>query len=146
MPMRLTPRNKRMTEAITRGVHHVGLAVPDLDAAVAFFADALGWRVVGRNDAYPSAFVSDGTVMLTLWRVADPDAATPFDRRANVGLHHLALAVDDAAALDAAFERVRAHPGVAIEFAPGPIRPGAEQRHFICAMPGGLRLEFTARA
>ena len=32
------------------------------------------------------------------------------------------------------------------EFAPGPIRTGIEQQHFICAMPGGLRLEFTARA
>jgi len=135
-----------MSEAITQGVHHVGLAVPDLDAAVTFFTDALGWRLVGRNDGYPSAFVSDGTVMVTLWRVADPDTATAFDRRANVGLHHLALAVADEAALHAAFARVRAHPGVTVEFAPGPIRTGIEQQHFICAMPGGLRLEFTARA
>jgi catechol 2,3-dioxygenase-like lactoylglutathione lyase family enzyme len=135
-----------MNEAITQGVHHVGLAVPDLDAAVDFFTRALGWTLIGRNDGYPSAFVSDGTVMVTLWRVADPDTATPFDRRENVGLHHLALAVADEAALHAAFDRVRAHPGVVIEFAPGPIRPGAAQRHFLCAMPGGLRLEFTARA
>jgi len=135
-----------MSEAITRGVHHVGLAVPDLDAAVAFFTGALGWALVGRNDGYPSAFVSDGSVMVTLWRVADPDTAAAFDRRANVGLHHLALAVADEAALHAAFDRVRMHPGVTIEFAPGPIRPGLEQQHFICAMPGGLRLEFTARA
>jgi len=135
-----------MTEAITQGVHHVGLAVPDLDAAVAFFTDALGWRLVGRNDGYPSAFVSDGAVMVTLWRVADPDTATRFDRRANVGLHHLALAVADEAALGVAYERVRGHPGVAIEFASGPIREGIAQKHFICAMPGGLRLEFTARA
>ena len=135
-----------MSEAITRGVHHVGLAVPDLDTAVAFFTDALGWTLVGRNDGYPSAFVSDGSVMVTLWRVADPDTAAAFDRRANVGLHHLALAVADEAALHAAFDRVRMHPGVIVEFAPGPIRPGLEQQHFICAMPGGLRLEFTARA
>jgi catechol 2,3-dioxygenase-like lactoylglutathione lyase family enzyme len=135
-----------MSEPLTCGVHHVGLAVPDLDAAVAFFRDALGWTEVGRVDSYPAVFVSDGTVMLTLWRVADPATAVPFDRRANVGLHHLALAVPDDAALHSTFAIVAKHPGVTIEFAPGPMRPGSDKTHFICAMPGGLRLEFASRA
>lgn len=135
-----------MTEPLTRGVHHVGLAVPDLERAIDFFVEALGWEVVARKDDYPAAFVSDGVVMVTLWRVADPDRAVRFDRRANVGLHHLALAVADESALGATFERVRHHPGVTVEFAPGPIGPGIEQKHFLCAMPGGLRIEFTARA
>jgi catechol 2,3-dioxygenase-like lactoylglutathione lyase family enzyme len=135
-----------MSEALTCGIHHVGLAVPDLDGAVDFFCGTLGWKEVGRNDEYPSAFVADGSVMLTLWRVADPETATPFDRRANVGLHHLALAVADDDALSAAFENVSRHPGVTIEFAPGPIHPGTQIRHFICSMPGNLRLEFTSRA
>lgn len=132
-----------MTQALTRGAHHVGLAVPDLDAARNFFCDALGWQVVGGNADYPAAFVSDGQVMLTLWRVADPATATRFDRKANIGLHHLALAVADDAALADVHDRVRAVPGVAIEFAPEPIRPGSSTRHFICAMPGGVRIEFA---
>jgi catechol 2,3-dioxygenase-like lactoylglutathione lyase family enzyme len=135
-----------MSEAMTCGVHHVGLAVPDLDAAVAFFCDTLGWQEVGRNDQYPSAFVSDGSTMVTLWRVVDPARSTPFDRRANVGLHHLALAVTDESALLAAFDKVSQHPDVVVEFAPGPIEAGFTAKHFICAMPGGLRIEFTARA
>jgi catechol 2,3-dioxygenase-like lactoylglutathione lyase family enzyme len=135
-----------VTSPMTSGVHHVGLAVPDIDAACDFFCEALGWTLVGRNDLYPSAFVSDGTVTLTLWRVADPAAAVAFDRRVNIGLHHLALAVSDEAALQVAFERVSQHPGVAIEFPPGPIRPGSDRKHFICAMPGGLRLEFTPKS
>jgi catechol 2,3-dioxygenase-like lactoylglutathione lyase family enzyme len=134
-----------MIDPLTNGVHHVGLAVPHLDAAVAFFTDALGWKLVAENAEYPSAFVSDGTVTLTLWRVADPATAAKFDRRANVGLHHLALAVRDEAALNAVFERVSRHPGVTVEFAPGPVRVGSDRKHFICAMPGGVRLEFTAR-
>jgi hypothetical protein len=69
---------------------------------------------------YPSAIVSDGTTTLTLWRVADPASAVAFDRRGNVGLHHLAFAVADEAALQATFEKVSRHPGVMIEFAPGP--------------------------
>lgn len=135
-----------MSQALTCGIHHLGLAVPDLEAAVSFFRDALGWSEVGRNDAYPSCFVSDGSITLTLWQVADPTSAAPFDRRANVGLHHLALAVPDEAALHSTFEVVRAHPGVTVEFAPGPIRPGTDRQHFIVAMPGGLRLEFAYRA
>ena len=135
-----------MNEALTCGVHHVGLAVPDLDAAVGFFVDALGWAAVGGDPAYPATFVSDGATMVTLWRVADPAQALPFDRRAHVGLHHLALKVKDAAALLDAFDRVRGHPGVAIEFDPRPMREGSPIRHFMCAMPGGVRLEFATAA
>lgn len=127
----------------TQGVHHIGLAVPDLPAARAFFCDALGFTVAAERPDYPAVFVSDGTILLTLWRVADPAGAAPFDRLANVGLHHLALKVAGDAALDALFARVRAHPGVIIEFAPEPIRDGAVTRHFICAMPGGIRIEFA---
>jgi catechol 2,3-dioxygenase-like lactoylglutathione lyase family enzyme len=135
-----------MTEALTLGVHHVGLSVPDLEAAKGFFVEALGFRVVGGNPDYPATFVSDGSTMLTLWRVADPDSAAPFDRRAQVGLHHLALKVADRATLVKAFERVKAHPGVTVEFAPGPMRPGSPIDHCIIAIPGGIRLEIAMAA
>ncbi len=82
-----------MTQALTNGVHHVGLAVPDTDVAERFFVDGLGWTVVGGVPSYPATFVSDGTVMVTLWRVAEPDRAIPFNRRSNIGLLHLALKV-----------------------------------------------------
>jgi catechol 2,3-dioxygenase-like lactoylglutathione lyase family enzyme len=132
-----------MTVSLTQGAHHIGLAVRDLDAARAFFVDALGYSVAAERPDYPAAFVSDGTTLLTLWQVADPVGATPFDRRANVGLHHLALKVADLAALRTVFARVQAHPGVTIEFDPEPIREGAVTHHFICAMPGGIRIEFA---
>jgi hypothetical protein len=90
--------------------------------------------------------VSDGQVRLTLWRVADPGSAVGFDRRANIGLHHLALAVADAAALAEVHERVRRHPGVSVEFPPSPLRPDPPLSHFICSMPGGIRIEFATRA
>ena len=134
-----------MTDALIHGVHHVGLAVRDLDEATGFFCGTLGFKEVGRNDAYPSVFVSNGTVTLTLWRVADPQNAVAFNRKTNIGLHHLALAVRDQAALVAVYDRVRSHPGVVVEFAPEPIRPGAPVHHFICAMPGGIRVEFATR-
>ena len=132
-----------MTNALTRGVHHIGLDVPDLDAATRFFCDALGFSIVGERPDYPARFVSDGTVLLTLWQVSDPASATRFDRRANIGLHHLALAVADDATLETVYARVSAHPGVIVEFAPEPIREGATIQHFICAMPSGIRIEFA---
>jgi len=132
-----------MTDKLTLGLHHVGLTVPDLDEAQRFFCDVLGWDIVGGNPDYPAVFVSDGRAVLTLWRIADRKTAIAFDRRANVGLHHLALTVRDDTALDAVHERVRGSPGAEIEFAPTAMRSGSATRHFICVMPGGVRIEFA---
>ncbi len=135
-----------MTQPLTIGIHHVGLTVPDLAVAVAFFTEALAFNEVGGRPDYPAIFVSDGTTMVTLWQAANPASARAFDRRENIGLHHLALKVADAAALDAVHARVTEWPGAAIEFAPEPIRPGALILHFIAAMPGGVRIEFATAA
>ena len=132
-----------MTTALTQGAHHIGLAVRDVTEARDFFVEALGFKVAAERPDYPAIFVSDGTTMLTLWQVADPAGATPFDRRANIGLHHLALRVADLPTLRTVFARVQDHPGVAIEFDPEPIREGATTHHFICTMPGGIRIEFA---
>jgi len=132
-----------MTEALTRGVHHVGLAVPDIEAARAFFCEALGYKTVGGVPDYPAHFVSDGVTLITLWQVADPGSARSFDRKNNVGLHHLAIGVSDHAALGELFDRVSDWPGASIEFAPCPLREGSTVQHFMCAIPGGVRVEFA---
>jgi catechol-2,3-dioxygenase len=74
-----------MTDTLTLGIHRVGLAVPDLDAARAFFIDALGWNVVGEVPDYPAIFVSNGHALLTLWRVADPELKS----RGLIGSMHI---------------------------------------------------------
>ena len=132
-----------MTTARTQGAHHIGLAVRDVAEARDFFVEALGFRVAAERPDYPAIFVTDGTTLLTLWQVAEPAGAAPFDRRANIGLHHLALRVADLDALRTVFARVQNHPGTVIEFDPEPIREGATTHHFICAMPGGIRIEFA---
>ena len=132
-----------MTQPLTTGAHHIGLSVHDLDAATEFFRDALGYKVVGEVPDYPARFVSDGSTLLTLWQVEDPASANPFDRRRNVGLHHLALGVRDAAALEEVRLRIAEWPGVSIEFGPGPMRPGSAVHHLIAAIPGGIRVEFA---
>lgn len=133
------------TKPRTRGIHHAGLTVPDLAPARRFFEQALGFRAVGEVPDYPAVFLFDGTAMVTLWQAEDPARAVPFDRRRVIGLHHLALRVADATALDALHAELVARDDVAIEFAPEPLG-GGPTRHMMCAIPGGIRLELIAPA
>lgn len=130
------------TKAVTRGAHHVGLTVPDLEKTRRFFTETLGYQQVGEVPDYPAVFLTDQHMMITLWQAADPGTATPFDRKNVIGLHHLALSVD-ADALDDLHARLRATPEVAIEFAPEPLG-GGPTRHMMCFIPGGIRVEFIA--
>ncbi len=75
------------------GVDHFGLTVSKLEESKAFFVDALGFRVKGQDASYPAYFLTNGEATITLWAVKDGVAAVPFDRKQNVGLHHVALAV-----------------------------------------------------
>ncbi len=82
--------------------------------------------------------------MIALWRAADPDNAVTFDRKNVIGLHHLALAVEDETALDGLYDRLKDTENVNIEFAPEPLS-GVAARHMMCNIPGGgIRVEFIA--
>ena len=129
----------------TRGVHHVGLTVPDVGAARGFFVDGLGFEQVGEKPDYPAVFVSDGTTMITLWQAEDPASAVAFDRRRVIGLHHLALGIADAEALEALHGALAARDDVSIEFAPE-LLGGGPARHMMCRIPGNIRLEVIAPA
>ena len=129
--------------AVTKGAHHIGLTVPDLAETRAFFLDTLGFAQVGEKPDYPAVFVSDGSIMITLWQAADPASATAFDRRNVIGLHHLALTVEGAEALEALHGKLRASDGVQVEFAPESLG-GGPTRHMMCSIPGGIRVEFIA--
>ena len=87
--------------------------------------------------------VSDGTLMITLWQAADPSTAVAFDRKNVIGLHHLALRVENAAALDALHTTLQGTENVEIEFAPEDLGNGPV-RHMMTTIPGGVRVEFIA--
>ncbi|TRZ65190.1 MAG: VOC family protein [Rhodocyclaceae bacterium] len=128
-----------MNSPTTKGAHHVGLAVSRLEESAAFFTTMLGWNEVRRNNEYPAIFVSDGNIMLTLWATKD-EPPNPFDRKRNVGLHHLALRVESEESLNGLHERLAGN-GVRIEFAPELVRQGPA-KHMMCYEPSGIRLEF----
>lgn len=131
--------------ATTKGVHHIGLTVPDLMTTRNFFVDTLGFKQVGEIPDYPAVFISDGTVMLTLWRANHPEQATTFDRKNIIGLHHFALKVENLATLKALHQTLIDTPNVEIEFAPEPLGKGSTHQ-MMCYIPGGIRMEFIATA
>jgi lactoylglutathione lyase len=127
---------------MTQGFNHVGLSVTDLDKSTRFFTDTLGWQLSGRDEEYPATFLTDGEMFLTLWRVEDPEKAVAFDRKNNVGLHHLAISVASFDILDELYERFKTVDGVIIEFAPE-LAYGGPTKHMMIREPSGNRLEFA---
>jgi methylmalonyl-CoA epimerase len=90
---------------------HVGIAVADLDASLAFFRDALGLEVEPPEDV-PSQgvraqFLATGPSSLELLQATSPESPIArFLARRGPGLHHITLQVDDiGAALDQLRER-----------------------------------------
>ncbi len=136
---------KQDTQAATRGVHHLGLTVPDLPAARRFFLDALQYQQLGEVPDYPAVFLSDGGTMITLWQAQNPRSAVPFDRKNVIGLHHLALSVENETSLKDLYQRLAARDDVEVEFAPEPLGDGPTQ-HMMTLIPGGIRVEFIAPA
>ena len=123
------------------GINHFGLTVSDLDASESFFTEVLGFELLGRDTTYPSVAIANEEILVTLWRAEDPDTAVPFNRRQNIGLHHLAFNIGSFAELDALHTVLVTSPGVVIEFAPEPLS-GGPARHMMIREPSGNRLEF----
>ncbi len=91
-------------------IDHVGVAVEDMDAALALYRDELGLplahrEVVEEQGVDAALFdVGDGHVELLAPLGPDTPVGKYLERR-GPGLHHVAYAVDD---IDAELERVRA--------------------------------------
>ena len=128
-----------MNKPVTTGAHHIGLTVSDLEGSAAFFTSLLGWKEISKNEEYPAIFVSDGTIMLTLWPLKE-HPSNSFNRKSNVGLHHLALRVDSEENLDMLYKKLSAR-NITIEFSPELLRDGPA-KHMMCYEPGGVRVEF----
>lgn len=127
---------------MTSGFNHVGLSVTNLESSTRFFTETLGWTLSGRDEEYPATFLTDGEMFLTLWRVTDPETATKFNRKNNVGLHHLAISVASFEILDELYERIKTVDDVVIEFPPE-LAYGGPTKHMMIREPSGNRLEFA---
>lgn len=126
------------------GVDHVGLSVSDLDASEMFFVKYAGFKVFNRDDSYPAVFLNNGSVTVTLWRVKNLETAIKFDRKNNIGLHHVAFSVASVEALDELYEKLKNDKEIIIEFSPELLGKGPA-KHMILYEPSGNRIEFIHR-
>ncbi|MBX2846991.1 MAG: VOC family protein [Acidiferrobacterales bacterium] len=122
-----------------KGIHHLGLSVSNLEESCKFFCGVLGWHEVRRVEEYPAIFVTNDEVMFTLWQTSNQ--ANAFDRRDNVGLHHVAFSVESEEELSALYKKLSNVAHVSIEFGPELLR-GGPAKHMICYEPSGIRVEF----
>ncbi|WP_235839735.1 VOC family protein [Cognaticolwellia mytili] len=129
-------------QVMTKGINHLGLTVKNLQASSNFFIKTLGWKEAGGYPDYPSIFVTDGKLFLTLWQTKDINNTVPFDRKNNVGLHHLALSVTSEAILNELHKRFKSVPGLIIEFAPE-LNGNGPTIHMMIREPSGNRIEFS---
>lgn len=128
-----------MNKSITKGVHHIGLTVSKLEVSASFFTSLLDWKEVRRNSEYPAIFVSDGSIMLTLWENKQ-QPIIKFNKNQNIGLHHLALSVENEDDLIKVHEKL-VDKGIKIEFSPELLGQGPV-KHMMCYEPSGIRVEF----
>src|SRR5262245_15152022 len=104
---------------------HVGIAVGDIAAALAFYRDALGLEVEGFEDVASQRvrahFVEAGAAKLELLEATASDSPiAKYLEKYKPGLHHITLRVDDIAA---AIEHLKRRGVRLIDDRP---RPGAE--------------------
>jgi methylmalonyl-CoA/ethylmalonyl-CoA epimerase len=81
-----------------KGLHHVGIAVADLDRAIELYTGTLGAHLIrrGSQPALEFALLDSGGVELELLASTDRETAIgKFVTERGPGLHHLAYAVDD---------------------------------------------------
>jgi catechol 2,3-dioxygenase-like lactoylglutathione lyase family enzyme len=144
-----------------RGVNHIGITVPDLAQAEAFFADVMGCQKATafgpfRDDAGtfmqdvlgvdPRAVIEQITLMrcgfgsnIELFHYTAPDQKTVTPRNSDIGGHHIAFYVDD---IDAAAKYLK-DKGLTVNMGPIPVSegPAAGQTILYFSSPWGLQLE-----
>ncbi len=104
---------------------HIGIAVKDLDAALAFYRDALGLEIEAPEEVASQRvrahFVPAGGARLELLEATAPESAiAKYVEKRGPGLHHITLRVDD---IDVAVEQLRRRVVRMIDETP---RSGAE--------------------
>ena len=127
-----------------KGIHHVDLAVADVDRSLAFYLALLGPVGWAEEVRYPTYRGTEQVIYLK-----EPASGAMFGLRAadggahdyyNVGIEHLAFEVDSREEVDAAYERCVAH-GAQIHFVPEDDRDVEDYYALFVFDPDGIRIE-----
>lgn len=157
-----TPRKAALPTV--RTADHIGLTVPDLDAAVSFFVEVIGFEhVYSHVPSHPKAdqerqfdrhrethivgiaMLTLGTMNLELFEFHAPDQRQEVPRISDWGGAHIALYVDD---MNAALDYLRLN-GVSVlgepMDLPGP-EAGVGNQFVFVQGPGGIPIELITYA
>jgi methylmalonyl-CoA epimerase len=113
-----------MTEPLLTEIDHVAIAVPDLEAAIAYYAEVFGATVDHRerveSDGVEEALlkVADSYIQL-LTPISEDSPVAKYLEKKGPGLHHVGYRVADCAT---ALQSVKDHGGQVIDQSP---RPGS---------------------
>ena len=123
---------------MSTSIHHIAIAVNDLDAALAFYRDALGLEVTERREVPQEgveiAFLPAGESEIELLRPLDSESGVArFLEKRGEGLHHICLRVDD---IEAAMARLRAFGARPLSDAP---RVGEDGIRYVFVHPKSTR-------
>ena len=121
-----------------QSLHHIGIAVDDLDAAVHLYRDVLGLSFHGIEDVPTEgvrvAVVMAGAVRIELLQALRPDSAiAKFIDKRGPGIHHLAFAVDST---QATIDSLKQKGAPLLDQTP---RPGAHGTKVAFIHPKGLK-------
>ena len=127
-------------------VHHLGIAVDDLDAALLVYADLFGATLEHRervdDQGVEAASLRVGESRIELLEPLGPD--TPVGRflaKRGPGMHHVAFEVED---VGVELERLRAHDVVLVDETPRRGLFGLQVAFVHPEATGGVLAEFVA--
>jgi len=126
-------------------IDHIGVAVEDLDAAIALYEESFEMQLAHRETVVPqgveAALLDVGDGHVELMRPLGPDTAVgKFLARKGPKLHHVAYAVDD---IDATLEKLA---GAGLELIDKQARPGVRESRVAFLHPrstGGVLTEIV---
>ncbi|MFI1577824.1 VOC family protein [Embleya sp. NPDC020630] len=144
-----------MSDAVSYTPSHLGVCVTDLDRALRFYRDGLGFAPVARYDVgnevahtlevegdvrlVSQLIAKEGMVVELLYYASPEPQGEPSRRRNQLGLTHLSFLVED---VDAAAARLVEHGGTLLTGtrASLPSETGSTELVFL-ADPDGTRIE-----
>src|SRR4051794_35126885 len=97
------------------GIDHIAVAVPDLEKAICWYTDVLGFQLAerrttqGERTSMDSAVLACGKAIVVLIQGREPESqVSRFIEHLGAGVQHVAFAVSD---LDEAIRRIEAAGG-----------------------------------
>ena len=114
-------------------VHHIGIAVQDIEKSLAVYRDLLGLELEGQHEVEDqkviTAFFPVGETHIELIQPTEGNVGvTKFLEKCGEGVHHICFEVDD---IEQALQNVKARGAILIDETPRVIENGKKKMAFL---------------